>query len=202
VELTAQSVVFLIFSVITLGGALLVVTSRNLFHAGLYLMLALFGVAGLFVLLSAPFLAGVQVVVYIGAIAILIILAVMLTPGVTRLTRIYTEQWPVNLLAAVLFFLLIVAVVTPLMGELGVDNWSADFTETKPDAVPEGTIQALGEALVDPQGYMLPFELASLLLMAAMVGAVLIVNPRDKGDELAAGPAPTGAPADVETPAR
>jgi NADH-quinone oxidoreductase subunit J len=178
VEITAQSIVFLIFSVITLGGALLVVVSRNLFHAGLYLMLSLFGVAGLFVLLAAPFLAGFQVVVYIGAIAILIILAIMLTPSITQMRNLYNQQWPINLALAVVFFLILASVVTPLMDELGVHHWNAGFvTEKHPAAVPADSIFTLGKKLVDPYGYMLPFEVASLLLMAAMIGAVLLVNP-------------------------
>jgi NADH-quinone oxidoreductase subunit J len=177
VEITVQSIVFLIFSAITLGGALLVVMSRNLFHAGLYLMLSLFGVAGLFVLLTAPFLAGVQVVVYIGAIAILIILAIMLTPGVTQMRDLYNQQWPVSLVLAVIFFLVLASVVTPLMGELGVHHWNADFSQKHPAAVPADSIFTLGKELVDPYGYMLPFEVASVLLMAAMIGAVLLVNP-------------------------
>jgi NADH-quinone oxidoreductase subunit J len=178
VELTVESSVFLIFSAITLAGALLVVVSRNLFHAGLYLMVSLFGVAGLFVLLAAPFLAGVQVVVYIGAIAILIILAIMLTPGVTGMRQIFSQQWPASLALAAAFFLLLVSVVTPLMDELGVNNWSvADFTQEEADDVPADSVTTLGKDLVDPDRYMLPFEVASLLLMAAMVGAVLLVNP-------------------------
>jgi NADH-quinone oxidoreductase subunit J len=182
VEITAQSIVFLVFSAITLGGALLVVMSRNLFHAGLYLMVSLFGVAGLFVLLAAPFLAGVQVVIYIGAIAILIILAVMLTPGVTQMRDLYNQQWPINLALAVIFFLILASVVTPLMGELGVHHWNADFTQKHPAAVPADSIFMLGKKLVDPYGYMLPFEVASLLLMAAMIGAVLLVNPGQAED--------------------
>jgi NADH-quinone oxidoreductase subunit J len=177
VEITAQSIVFLIFSAITLGGALLVVVSRNLFHAGLYLMLSLFGVAGLFALLAAPFLAGVQVVVYIGAIAILIILAVMLTPGITQMRDLFNQQWPINLVLAVIFFLVLASIVTPLMSELGVHNWNADFSQRHPAAVPADSTFTLGKELVDPYGYMLPFEVASLLLMAAMIGAVLLVNP-------------------------
>jgi NADH-quinone oxidoreductase subunit J len=134
------------------------------------------------VLLSAPFLAGAQVVIYIGAIAILIILAIMLTPGVTRLTNIFTDQWPLNLVVALIFFLMIVSVVTPLMDELGVENWSGDFTDEDPAAVPAESIVDLGRDLVDPERFMLPFELASLLLMAALVGSVLIVNPRESDD--------------------
>jgi NADH:ubiquinone oxidoreductase subunit 6 (subunit J) len=174
---TVESIVFVIFSVITLGGALLVVSARNLFHAGLYLMVSLFGVAGLFVLLAAPFLAGVQLVVYIGAIAILIMLAIMLTPDITRMKGIFSQQWPAGLALAIIFFLLLVSVVTPLMDNLGVHNWNAKFTQDTAVDVPANSINTLGEDLVDPDKYMLPFEVASLLLMAAMIGAVLIVNP-------------------------
>jgi NADH-quinone oxidoreductase subunit J len=177
VEITVQSIVFLVLSGITLGGGLLVVISRNLFHAALYLMLSLFGVAGLFVLLTAPLLAGFQVVVYIGAIAILIIFAIMLTPQVTRMSETRTAQWPLALLVAALFFVMLVAVVTPLMDELGADDFNADFTEEDPAGVPADTLVEIGEQLVDPHGFMLPFELASVLLMAALIGAVLLVRP-------------------------
>ena len=77
-ELNAQSIAFIIFSVFTLAGGIGVVLNKNLFRGAMWLILSPFGVAGLFVLLSAPFLAAVQVLVYIGAIAILITFAVML----------------------------------------------------------------------------------------------------------------------------
>lgn len=185
-DITVETLVFLVLSALTLGSALLVVTTRNLFHAGLYLMLSLFGVAGLFVLLTAPFLAGVQIVVYIGAIAILIILAIMLTPNVTRMTGILNEQWPVSLGLAVIFFLLMVSVVSPIMDDWGIDdNWSADFTQDEAAPVPEDSIVQLGKDLVDPERFMLPFEVASVLLMAALIGAVLLVNPRGVEDAAA-----------------
>lgn len=175
-ELTVESLVFLLFSLITLGGALMVVTTRNLFHAALFLMLSLFGVAGLFALLTAPFLAGIQVVVYIGAIAILIIFAIMLTPQVTAV-RPTNSQWIAGVVVAVVLFALLASIVTPLMNELGVEGWGAVFTEKNPPPVPADSIARLGEAFVDPQGYMLPFEVASVLLMAALVGAVMLVRP-------------------------
>ena len=71
--------IFILFSLMVLGGGLLVVTSRNLIHSAGALILSLFGVAGFYVLLEAGFLAAIQVLVYIGAIAVLIIFAVMLT---------------------------------------------------------------------------------------------------------------------------
>lgn len=180
-ELTVESLVFLLFSLITLGGALLVVTTRNLFHAALFLMLSLFGVAGLFALLTAPFLAGIQVVVYIGAIAILIIFAIMLTPQVTAV-RPTNSQWIAGVVVAVVLFAMLASVVTPIMSELGVEGWGAAFTEKNPPPVPDDSIALLGEAFVDPEGYMLPFEVASVLLMAALVGAVMLVRP-GPGDE-------------------
>jgi NADH-quinone oxidoreductase subunit J len=181
---TIELIVFLILSGITLSGGVLVVTTRNLFHAGLYLMVSLFGVAGLFVLLTAPFLGVVQVVVYIGAIAILIMLAIMLTPNVTQMKGVFTEQWPYGAALAVIFFVMLVSVVTPVMDELGAKNWvtASYFTEDHPDPVPEESLTTLGEDLVDPHKYMLPFEIASVLLMAAMIGAVLLVYP-GKQDE-------------------
>jgi NADH-quinone oxidoreductase subunit J len=179
VDITVELIVFLIFSGVTLGSAVLVVTSRNLFHAGLYLMVSLFGVAGLFLLLMAFFLAGVQVVIYVGAIAVLIILAVMLTPQVTQMRGIHSDQWPFAAALAVLFFILLAAVITPLMDELGANNFNADFTEDNPAAVTGDPVFDLGEKLVDPDYYMLPFEVASVLLMAAIIGAVLMVRPED-----------------------
>ena len=191
--MTWQALVFLIFSVITLGGGALVVTTRNLFHAALYLMLSLFGVAGLFVLLTAPFLAGVEIVVYIGAIAILIIFAIMLTPQVMQVANMRSPQWIAALVAAVLFFLMLVSVLTPVAKELGVDNWSAGFTQDDPADVPSNTLTDLGESLVDTDRYVLPFEVASVLLMAALIGAALMVRPEDPQPRRSE-PAPVGEP--------
>ena len=79
--MTTQQIIFIVCSAIVLGGALLVVTTRNLFHAALFLILSFFGVAGFYVLLEAGFFAVAQVLVYIGAISILVIFSVMLTRG-------------------------------------------------------------------------------------------------------------------------
>jgi NADH-quinone oxidoreductase subunit J len=147
-----------------------VVTTRNLIHGTLYLILSLFGVAGYFVLLSAPFLAAVQVLVYIGAIAILIVFAVMLTRSMTRLRDLYNEQWVLSGVVAVLLFgLLAVGIVLPVWGQNGPQ------ANIQPDPVVANTVD-LGKALVDQNGYVLPFEVASLLLTAAMIGAIVIAR--------------------------
>ena len=172
-ELNAQSIAFFIFSVLTLGGALGVVISRNLIHGALYLIVSLFGGAGFFVLLSAPFLAAVQVLVYIGAIAILIIFAVMLTRSMTQMRELFNQQWWLSaIVGVVLFVLLGIGVIFPV--------WGANGTNPNLPATDEvATTADLGVALVDGNQYVLPFEVASLLLTAAMIGAILIARDTD-----------------------
>lgn len=172
-EINAQSIAFLVFSVLILGGGLGVVTTRNLVHGAVNLIVSFFGVAGFFVLLSAPFLAAVQVMVYIGAIAILIIFAVMLTRSMTRLTEIYNHQWVLGLVVAALFMVvLVVGVILPVWGPE-----TANAQQQPSDLV--ATTTDLGIALVDGNQFVLPFEVASLLLTAAMIGAIVIARDRD-----------------------
>jgi NADH:ubiquinone oxidoreductase subunit 6 (subunit J) len=169
-ELNAQSIAFFIFSVLTLGGAIGVVISRNLIHGALYLIVSLFGGAGFFVLLSAPFLAAVQVLVYIGAIAILIIFAVMLTRSMTSMRELFNQQWWLSaIVGVVLFVLLAVGVIFPVWGNEGTNP-------NMPVSDDVATTVDLGVALVDGNQYVLPFELASLLLTAAMIGAIVIAR--------------------------
>ncbi len=166
--MTADKIIFLIAGAVILGAALMMVTTRKLLHAALWLVATLFGVAVLYAFLQASFLAMVQVVVYIGAIAILFIFAVMLTGRETR------EQGPQTrsnwLIAAMLGLLVLAGLVFIIMGFPGVDR--------TPAALPEGVdlIRTLGNALVAPDAYVLPFEVASILLLAALVGAVYIAG--------------------------
>jgi len=92
-NLTPEAIAFGFFTILILGGAIGVVTNRNLVRAAMWLMASLFGVAGYFVLLSAPFLAAVQILVYIGAIGILITFAVMLTRSMTHMPEPNNRQW-------------------------------------------------------------------------------------------------------------
>ena len=164
--MTAEQIIFLLVALFTLGSGFMVVTTRNLIHAALWLISTLFGVAVVFALLNAGFLAVVQVVVYIGAIAILFIFAVMLTRKEMRdQGPQMNRNWWFGALIAVstfggLFFL--------LQGWNGLSKTAADFPSGF-DAVSE-----LGNALVSPNAYVLPFEVASVLLVAALVGAVYV----------------------------
>ncbi len=169
IEFNAITIAFAVFSIFALGGAIGVVTTHNLFRGTIWLMISLFGAAGLFVLLSAPFLAAVQILVYIGAIAILITFAVMLTRSVAHLQDRYFRLLPSALGSLVLFVILLFAVIIPVWGGQGAESAPA-IVQTTTD---------LGLSLVDENGFVVPFLLASLLLTAAMIGAIVIARDED-----------------------
>jgi NADH-quinone oxidoreductase subunit J len=164
--MTGEQIIFLITAGFTLGSGLMVVTARNLVHAALWLVSALFGVAVTYALLNANFIAVVQVVVYIGAIAILFIFAVMLTRKDLRESgpQMNKNWWAGALLAALVF----AGLAFLLQGWGGFSKTASAFPSGF-DAVGE-----LGEALVSPDAFVLPFEVASVLLLAALVGAVYL----------------------------
>ncbi len=161
----------MIVAAYTIGSGLMVVTTRNLVHAALWLVSTLFGVAVAYALLNANFIAVVQVVVYIGAIAILFIFAVMLTRKDMRDSGPQmNKNWWAGALVAVLVF---AGLAFLLSGWSGFRNIAAELP-AEFDA-----IGLLGEALTSPEAFVLPFEVASVLLLAALVGAVYVAfNPR------------------------
>jgi NADH-quinone oxidoreductase subunit J len=168
--------IFLIVGGITLLAAAMVVLSPKILHAALWLILALAGVAGLFLLLNAGFLAVVQVAVYIDAIAILIIIVVMLTRHVMGdAERQVNRGWLVGALVAVLIMggLLAIVRLAPSTG----------MVTTPLAADSETFLQDLGRSLVDVDRYILPFEVASVLLLAALIGALLIARPPVRASE-------------------
>ena len=171
-ELNAQSIAFAVFSILALAGAFGVVLNKNLFRGAIWLIISFFGVAGLFVLLSAPFLAAVQVLVYIGAIAILITFAVMLTRGMTNLRDRFVRPISSLVVMVLLFVMLIIGVIWPVWGTGGT---KAD----QPVSDIVGETRDLGVALLSGDQYVLPFEVASLLLTAAMIGAIVIAREED-----------------------
>lgn len=166
-----QWIFFVVLSAITIGSAIGVVTYRNLFHSALWLLFSLFGVAGLFAMLAAPFLAAVQVLVYIGAIVILIIIAIMLTRGVMGHEEKPNRQWVGGLIAAMVTFAGLIAVI--VMASSG----STPLIRAAPAAdIPPTSIADLGQALTDPMQYTVPFLLAAVFLTGAMIGAIVIAR--------------------------
>jgi NADH-quinone oxidoreductase subunit J len=171
--MTATQIVFIIVAAITLGAALMVVTTKKLLHAALWLIVTLFGVAIFFVLLNADFLAVAQVVIYIGAIAILMIFAIMLTRRLAVETGAQiNEGWPWAFLIALLLFGGLIWLLS---------NWEGINTSL-PDMGRADPLTQLGVSLVSPNAYVLPFELASILLLAALIGSIIVAWPRKEND--------------------
>ena len=162
--MSASQVVFLFFAGLILSGALIVVTARNLIHAALCMALCFLGVAGLFALLDAPFLVVVSIVIGAGGISILIIFAIMLTRGAGMGDAPLTNRWPMALAISLVFFGALTAMLV---------SFPVPATLTP---VGQDTVSALGIALVDPNQYLLPFEIASVLLLAALIGAVYVAS--------------------------
>lgn len=168
--MTSLQIVFLLISLVTVVSGVMVVSVRRLMHAALWLVLTLLGVAMIFATLQANFFAVVQVLVYIGAIAILFIFALMLTYGAMTITGPKLNRgWAWALAAAGGLFAGLIAVLTTW------DGFHAALTELPADA--EGLAE-FGEALVAPTGFAIPFEVASILLVAALIGAIYIAVER------------------------
>lgn len=160
--MTASQIIFLILAALLLTGAAAVVTMRNLFHAALCMVVCFFAVAGLFALLEASFLAVAVVMIGVGAIAILIIFAIMLTRHVGATGA--TQRAPLALMASVSLFGIF---TTMLVGFA--------WPTTAPPLAGD-TTTALGEAIVGP--FLLPFEVSSVLLLAALIGSIYIARER------------------------
>jgi NADH-quinone oxidoreductase subunit J len=155
---------FWVLAALTLGSAAMIVLVRNLLHAVMFLILSFVGMAGVFITLSADFVAVVQVLVYAGAIAVLMIFAVMLTPRSARDNAGNILQFPALLLCG-----LLVAGVSFVVME-------TDWREAGRGPF-ESTATEIGEALLSP--FVLPFEIASVLLVAAMIGAIVLVREEE-----------------------
>jgi NADH-quinone oxidoreductase subunit J len=175
----SQQIVFFILSAIILTSAIVVVTIRNLFHAALALMVTFLGVAGIYVLLEAGFLAMAQLLVYIGAISILIIFAIMMTRRLmqTRETPFNTQS-VAALIGSLLVMILLVFVISRLypLAPGGESAFTAPLAVDQ--AIIDDSVARMGRSFVSADAYVLPFELASVLLLAALVGSIIIAWPR------------------------
>lgn len=162
------TLIFYVISIPVVMAALFVVTTSRILRSAIFLAVVLLGNAGLFVLLGFEFLAGVQVLVYIGGIVVLLVFAIMLTSSAD-----YSENEPSphrkfwGIVAAVSFFAIVVTAVS-----------TTEFAlQSRPAVIPP-EIVALGHHLLDygPNGYVLPFEIISLLLLSVLIGGIIIAR--------------------------
>lgn len=154
---------FWLMAVVTLCSALLVITCKNLVHSVLWLIVTFLGVAGLFFSLDAPFLAAIQVLVYAGAVCIMVIFGVMLTKrdDINR-TNLFNNRLLLGAPAAGLLLVVIGLLV----------NKSKVVIPVVDGTVPQDTVGNIAELMLTK--YVVPFEAAAVLLLAALIGAVFL----------------------------
>lgn len=182
-----MQIIFIIISAITLVSAVLVVSVRNLFHAALYMMLSFLGVAGLYALLESGFMAATQLLVYIGAISILVIFAIMMTRRLMQTTESpFNSIWPLAGLTAGVLFIFIGSIILQVYS---LDPAIAGGPPAAEEAV-MSNVNRLGVAFTSADQLVLPFELASVLLLVALVGSIIVARP-DNDVELEAVPLPS-----------
>ena len=159
------TVAFWILAVVTILAAIGVVAQKNVFRAALSLVLCLAAIAGLFITLSADFLAAAQILIYIGAISVLIILAIMLTREFTQGSPSNRRRVPAFFAAALFFGVVVYAVLKT--------NWQIST------ALPQTpTTAALGEKLFGQNGFILPLEIAPVVILAVILGAIVIAREK------------------------
>jgi NADH-quinone oxidoreductase subunit J len=162
----ALEIAFWVLAAVIVGAAVAVVLLRNIFHAALFLVLCFFTIAGIYIILSADFLAGAQVLIYVGAIGVLIIFAIMLTRETQRGSPSGRLRLPA-LLVGLLFLATMVFIVV-----------STDW-HVVAEIPTEPTTSAIAQALFSgEEGFVLAFEIAAALLLAAIVGAIVLVREK------------------------
>ncbi len=155
--------VYYILAAIIIGSGVMVVSMKNIFHSALFLVLCFFGVAGIYILLSAEFIAAVQVLIYVGAITILMIFAIMLT------ARLYSAQIKQSNEQVVPGLIIVSALLVITIFALSKTTWklSSQAPETQ-------TVAEIGKLLMTT--YVLPFEIVSVVLLSALIGAIVIAR--------------------------
>jgi NADH-quinone oxidoreductase subunit J len=156
-------IAFWILAVVTIISAIAVVWLRNIFRAALSLILCFLGVAGIFVTLSADFLAAIQILIYVGAVAILIILAIMLTREVEKGSLSNKLKIPVLITTVLFLGVAIYAVINT--------SWSV---VTLPPQEP--TTAAIANQLFGRDGFVLAVEISAIMLLTAIIGAVTLMR--------------------------
>jgi len=155
-------IAFFIFAFITIASAFIVVFSRNIIYSAFSLLFTFFGVAGLYVLLYADFLAVTQILIYVGGILVLLLFGVMLT---NKVVNVEIKTGTLHTIPA----LVLVAVVAGSLSGLFYSTWKDVAT---PTTSIQTTSKSIGELLMT--SYLLPFEIASVILLVALIGAAMI----------------------------
>lgn len=175
--MSVEQILFYVFAAFAVASALFVITLKNVVHSAVALAVTLLSVAGIFLTLHAEFLAGVQVIVYVGGILVLFVFVIMLISiEKSIIERQFNKQWVIALITALV-----------LIAELGFVVWRGADSLVVAEATPTpsvlgltGNTQLVGETLYGQ--YLLPFEIASILLLVAIVGSVALSKRKTQAE--------------------
>jgi NADH-quinone oxidoreductase subunit J len=163
--MSGSTIIFYLLAALTLGSGVLSVSTRQIFRAAIYLLFTLIGIAGIYFWLNYQFIAAVQIVVYVGGIVVLIIFSIFLTQQAgEKLAKQKIGRKIFSALAAFCGFALTMLQV-----------YQHTFFETEKEAIPVG-VADIGRKMLstNAEGYALPFEVVSMLLLAALIGCIVI----------------------------
>lgn len=166
--MVAQNIFFYVIAAVMAFSAIRVVTVKNVVHAAMYLVLVLAGVAAQYILLASEFLAATQVLIYIGAIVVLVLFGVMLTRAkLGEDVNLTNDYWYVGAFTGVILFILLASSLLDHFGDEPLDqaNTSTQIA---------GNTEQVADALFAP--YLVPFQAVSVLLLAALVGAIALAR--------------------------
>jgi NADH-quinone oxidoreductase subunit J len=163
--MNGSTIIFYLLAALTLGSALLSVSTRQIFRAAIYLLFTLIGIAGIYFWLNYQFIAAVQIVVYVGGIVVLIIFSIFLTQQAGE--KLAKQKLGRKLFSALAVFCGFGLTMLQVNQHI--------FYQPSEDAVPV-TVADIGKQMLNTgeQGYALPFEVVSMLLLAAMIGCIVI----------------------------
>jgi len=177
-ESFAIDLAFWILSICTVISAIAVIQIQDLFRSALFLIVTFLGVAGLFILLGAEFLAGVQLMVYVGAISVLIIFAILMTRDLEEGNPSHSFRLPVAIVAIIfiLFAYYVITQGTDWNGRLISENLDAEQQKVAATVFFKDSIPSLARMLLTD--FVLAFEMVSVLLLASALGALALVRDR------------------------
>ena len=170
---TAEDAMFLFLAMVMLGAGALVVTMRDIIRCGLAMIVCFLALAGFYVLANAPFIAAAQVIVYIGAISVLVLFAIMLTQTKDAPARLVFQTQAVPAAIAAVVLAIVVAIT------VGATDWAAAEDRINAGAVPAAGPAVNQLAMTLFEDYVLAFEVVSVLLLAAVIGGVFLARRHD-----------------------
>ena len=169
--MTTQQLFFIYFAVTIIGSSILMVTRKNPIHGVLWMLIIFVHIAVLYLFLNAEFLAAIQVIVYAGAILVLFLFVIMLLNlRKEEAKKKFQKQWPISMITGAIFVVFFVLILGQITVHPPLGKYSVEFIQS------EGSMMTIGKVLYTE--YLLPFEIASLILLVAIIGAVVLTKKK------------------------